>query len=182
MSPRALLVHALAAAALLGPCAVRAQTLPVDENTLRGFVSQQVAGANGDFNALDTDWSWDTYFQLGIARSAVYVANAVKHFKYELRGKRRIHKTASQREAAACLHWLDDEIRLVRPQALVALGATAARALLGHDVAVTKVRGQWLTRADGLRVLVTLHPSAVLRMPPGEQAQARRAWLADLRL
>ncbi len=124
--------------------------------------------------------------QLGIARDTVYLANAVKHFKYEIqdgpRGKRRIHKTASQREAAACLHWLDDEIRLVQPRALVALGATAARALMGYDVAVTQVRGQWLQRADGLAVLVTLHPSALLRTAPADQAQARRDWLTDLRL
>lgn len=124
--------------------------------------------------------------KLGIARDTVYVANAVKHFKYELqdglRGKRRIHKTASQREAAACRHWLDEEIRLVQPRALVALGATAARALMGYDVAVTQWRGQWLRRADGLAVLVTLHPSALLRMAPSEQAQTRRAWLADLKL
>ena len=122
---------------------------------------------------------------LGVARDTVYVANAVKHFKYELqqglRGKRRIHKTASQREAAACLHWLEDEIRLVQPRALVALGGTAARALMGHHVPVTESRGRWLRRADGLPVLVTLHPSALLRMAPGQQAQARRDWLADLR-
>lgn len=123
--------------------------------------------------------------RLGIARDTVYVANAVKHFKYELqdglRGKRRIHKTASQREAAACQHWLDDEIRLVQPRALIALGATAARALMGYDVAVTRERGQWLQRADGLPVLVTLHPSALLRVAPAEEAQAKRAWLADLK-
>lgn len=123
--------------------------------------------------------------RLGIARDTVYVANAVKHFKYELqdalRGKRRIHKTASQREAEACRHWLDDEIRLVQPRALVALGATAARALMRYDVAVTRERGQWLRRADGLPVLVTLHPSALLRVAPAEEAQARRAWLADLK-
>lgn len=124
--------------------------------------------------------------RLGMARDTVYMANAVKHFKYELqdalRGKRRIHKTASQREAAACQHWLDDEIRLVQPQALVALGATAARALMGYDVAVTRERGQWLQRADGLPVLITLHPSALLRVAPAEEAQAKRAWLADLKL
>ncbi len=123
--------------------------------------------------------------KLGIARDTVYVANAVKHFKYELqdglRGKRRIHKTASQHEAAACQHWLEDEIRLVQPRALVALGATAARALMGYDVAVTRERGQWLQRADGLAVLVTLHPSALLRAAPAEQAQAKQAWLADLK-
>ncbi|MDB5741876.1 MAG: hypothetical protein JWR68_191 [Polaromonas sp.] len=119
--------------------------------------------------------------ELGIARHDVFLTNAVKHFKFELRGQRRIHKTPSLREAAACLHWLDDEIRLVRPQVLVALGATAARALMGGEaVPVMAKRGQWLQRADGRRVLVTLHPAALLRLPPEEQASAYAAWLADL--
>lgn len=121
--------------------------------------------------------------QLGWARDSVYLANAVKHFKYELRGKRRIHKTAAQREALACAHWLDGEIALVRPQALVALGATAARSLLGRAVAVQAERGAWLhERADGRPVFVTLHPSALLRLPDGERAEAFERWLADLAL
>ncbi|HEX2540754.1 MAG TPA: UdgX family uracil-DNA binding protein [Caldimonas sp.] len=119
--------------------------------------------------------------ELGISRDKVYVTNAVKHFKFELRGKRRIHKTPAQQEVAACLHWLESEIELVEPQALVALGATAARQLLGAPVAVTKVRGQWLTRSDGRRVLITLHPSALLRMEPADKAAAYAAWLDDLR-
>jgi len=119
--------------------------------------------------------------ELGIPRDKVYVTNAVKHFKFELRGKRRIHKTPAQQEAAACLHWLESEIRLVEPEALVALGATAARQLMGSPVAVTKLRGQWLTRADGRRVLITLHPSALLRMEPADKAAAYAAWLQDLR-
>ena len=119
--------------------------------------------------------------ELGIPRDRVYVTNAVKHFKFELRGKRRIHKTPAQQEAAACLHWLESEIELVEPQALVALGATAARQLMGAAVAVTKLRGQWLTRGDGRRVLITLHPSALLRMEPADKAAAYAAWLADLR-
>ncbi|MFM9922396.1 UdgX family uracil-DNA binding protein [Variovorax sp. H27-G14] len=119
--------------------------------------------------------------QLGWARESVYLANAVKHFKYELRGKRRIHKTAGQREAEACAHWLDSEISLVRPQALVALGATAARALLGRAVAVQAERGAWLhERADGLPVFVTLHPSALLRLPDSDRAAAYAQWLGDL--
>ena len=120
--------------------------------------------------------------ELGIERSAVYITNAVKHFKFELRGKRRIHKTPAQQEAAACLHWLESEIGLVDPTAIVALGATAARQLMGVPVAVTKARGQWLTRADGRRVLITLHPSALLRMEPADKDAAYAAWLADLRL
>jgi uracil-DNA glycosylase family protein len=119
--------------------------------------------------------------QLGIDRREVYVTNAVKHFKFELRGQRRIHKTPAQQEAAACLHWLESEIDLVDPGALVALGATAARQLMGATIAVTRQRGQWLKRGDGRRVLITLHPSALLRMEPEEKEAAYAAWLQDLR-
>ena len=118
--------------------------------------------------------------QLGWPRDAVYITNAVKHFKYEPRGKRRIHKTPAQREADACLHWLEGEIELVAPMAIVALGATAARQLLGRPVAVTRERGQWLQRADGRQVLITLHPSALLRMEPADRDAAYAAWLRDL--
>ncbi len=119
--------------------------------------------------------------QLGIPRDAVFVSNAVKHFKFELRGKRRIHKSPSQREAAACLHWLEDEIALVQPRALVALGATAARQLLGRAVPVTAERGKWLEREDGLKVLVTLHPSALLRMQGEDREAGFAAFVDDLR-
>jgi DNA polymerase len=119
--------------------------------------------------------------ELGIPRDAVFVSNAVKHFKFELRGKRRIHKSPSQREAAACLHWLEAEIALVQPQALVALGATASRQLLGRAVPVTAERGNWLPRADGLQVLVTLHPSALLRMQGEDREAAFAAFVEDLR-
>jgi DNA polymerase len=118
----------------------------------------------------------------GLQRSEVFVTNAVRHFKFELRGRRRIHKTPAQREAQACQHWLDEEILLVQPRALVALGATAARALLGRGVAVLSERGQWFARGDGRPVFVTLHPSALLRMPPGGQAQAFEDFVRDLGL
>jgi DNA polymerase len=118
---------------------------------------------------------------LGVARATVYVTNAVRHFKFELRGQRRIHKTPSQQEALACSQWLEEEIALVRPRAIVALGATAARSLLGRPVAVLRERGEWFEREDGLRVLVTLHPSALLRLPPGEQPQAFEDFVRDLR-
>jgi DNA polymerase len=117
----------------------------------------------------------------GIARSEVFVSNAVKHFKFELRGKRRIHKSPTQREIAACHHWLEDEIALVRPRALVALGASAARSLFGRAVPVLANRGQWLPRPDGLPVLVTLHPSALLRVDPEDREAAFEAFVADLR-
>jgi DNA polymerase len=118
----------------------------------------------------------------GMPRREVFVTNAVRHFKFELRGRHRIHKTPAQREAQACQHWLDEEILLVRPRALVALGATAARALLDRGVAVLSERGQWFLRGDGRPVLVTLHPSALLRMPPGAQVQAFEDFVRDLAL
>ena len=119
--------------------------------------------------------------ELGWPREALYVTNAVKHFKFEMRGKRRMHKTPAQREAAACLHWLESEIELVNPQALIALGATAARQLMGRPVGVTALRGQWLERGDGRPVLLTLHPSALLRVFDDDRADAYALWLDDLR-
>jgi len=119
--------------------------------------------------------------QLGWERERLYVTNAVKHFKFELRGTRRIHKTPGQREVAACLHWLESEIERVQPRALVALGATAARALMGRTVGITAERGRWLVREDGREVLITLHPSALLRVDPAEREAAYAAWVEDLR-
>ena len=116
----------------------------------------------------------------GIPREQTFVSNAVKHFKFELRGKRRIHKSPTQREIAACHHWLEDEIALVKPVAMVALGASAARSLLGRAVPVMVNRGQWLPRADGLQVLVTLHPSALLRGDPADREAAFAAFVHDL--
>jgi uracil-DNA glycosylase len=117
----------------------------------------------------------------GIPREQTFVSNAVKHFNFELRGKRRIHKSPTQREIAACHHWLEDEIALVKPGALVALGSSAARSLLGRAVPVLANRGQWLARDDGLQVLVTLHPSALLRVDAEDRDAAFEAFVADLR-
>src|SRR5262249_46662408 len=108
----------------------------------------------------------------GIDRREVYVTNAVKHFSWEPRGKRRMHKTPSQQEIAACLDWLAAEIRLIRPDLIVALGATAVRALLGPDVRVLVSRGKFLPSDWGAKVLVTVHPSSILRVPPEERDQA----------
>ena len=120
--------------------------------------------------------------ELGWSRDRLYITNAVKHFKYELRGPRRIHKTPHQQEVDACLHWLESELELVAPQAVLALGATAARALLGRPVAVMRERGQWHEGPQGRRVLVTLHPSALLRADPDHAADNFRRWLEDLSL
>ena len=119
--------------------------------------------------------------ELGWPADALYLTNAVKHFHHELRGKRRIHKTPGQQEALACLRWLEAEIAALRPQAIVALGATAARSLLGDKVAVTANEGRWLARADGTPVLVCLHPAAILRAEPARQRAMRERWIDSLR-
>lgn len=119
--------------------------------------------------------------ELGWPRGAIYVTNAVKHFKFELRGKRRMHKSPVQQEIEACLQWLDRELDVVRPAAVVALGAIAARALVDRPIGVMRERGNWIKRTDGLRVLITLHPSALLRGPPQEREAAFAKWLDDLR-
>ena len=118
---------------------------------------------------------------LGWQRSAIYITNAVKHFKFEWKGKVRKHKTPAQLEILACRHWLESEIAAVQPLRIVALGATAARALLGRPIKVLANRGHWLQRDDGLQVLITVHPSALLRGDPAERKLAYEAWLADLR-
>lgn len=119
---------------------------------------------------------------LGLPRSAFFVTNAVKHFKFTPDGRHRMHKTPSPHEAAVCAPWLETEISIVKPGALLALGATAASTLLRRQVAVMSERGQWFTRPDGLRVLVTLHPAALLRTAPAARDAAYAAWLQDLRL
>lgn len=145
---------------------------PGDQEDLRGHPFVGPAGQL--FNRAVAQLGWD--------RQQFYVTNAVKHFKYEVRGKRRMHKTASQAEADACLPWLEAEIAQVRPKAIIALGATAARQLLGRPVPITKTHGQWLKReSDGLPVLITTHPSALLRAQDDARAAAYTQWLADLR-
>jgi uracil-DNA glycosylase family protein len=117
---------------------------------------------------------------LGWPREQLYLTNTVKHFKYELRGKRRMHKTPGQLEILACAHWLESEIAAVAPVAVVALGGNAARALLGRPVKVLGERGRWLAREDGVRVLVTVHPSSLLRGDPAAREQAFARWMQDL--
>jgi uracil-DNA glycosylase len=104
----------------------------------------------------------------GIDRSQVYVTNAVKHFKWEPRGKRRIHKKPNALEIAACRPWLDAEIAVVRPQAIVCLGATAAQALLGRDFKVSQQRGRIVPSPLAPLVMATVHPSSMLRAPDDE--------------
>jgi len=112
----------------------------------------------------------------------VYVTNAVKHFKWEPRGKRRIHKTPAQREIEACHVWLDGEIAKVRPRVLVALGATALAAIMERKLSIRDARGQVLSHASGARVIATYHPSAALRAPtPEMREQTYRTIVEDLR-
>ena len=117
----------------------------------------------------------------GIDRGEVYVTNAVKHFKFEERGKRRIHQTPRQIEIKACRPWLDEELGLLEPEAVVALGATAAKALLGASFRVSRERGRLLESALAPVVTATIHPSAILRTR-GEQEreQERETFARDL--
>jgi DNA polymerase len=115
-------------------------------------------------------------------RTITYVTNAVKHFKFERRGKRRIHSKPNAGEVRACRWWLDNELRLIQPDLVVALGATAAQALLGKAVPITKIRGDLLQREDGLRIFVTIHPSFILRIRERADKEAERArFLADMK-
>jgi DNA polymerase len=119
----------------------------------------------------------------GIDRTAVYVTNAVKHFKFEPRGKKRLHKKPAVGEIEACRWWLEQEIELVRPDITVALGATAARALVGRTVTLARWRGRITELRPGLPGLVTIHPSFLLRVPDADaRAREYKRFVADLRL
>lgn len=121
----------------------------------------------------------------GINRKEVYVTNVVKHFKWEPRGKRRIHKTPNSREIAACRPWLEAELRLVRPKLMVCMGATAAKTIFGPDFRVTRERGK-LLKSDLVpecRVVATVHPSSLLRQPDEESREREyAAFVADLKV
>jgi DNA polymerase len=118
----------------------------------------------------------------GIDRADVYVTNVVKHFKWEPRGKRRIHKKPNAREIAACRPWLDIEIALVKPRAIVCLGATAAQSLLGRQFRVTAERGAFVTSPLAPLVMATVHPSSILRAPDDETRRDElKRFTADLR-
>src|SRR6185369_707310 len=120
--------------------------------------------------------------EAGIDRGRTYVTNAVKHFKWTPRGKRRLHSKPSGPEIAACHPWLQAELELVAPEALVCLGATAAQALLGRDFRVTRQRGTFIKSGLAPHVLATVHPSSLLRLPPQADPKAEfRRFVADLR-
>jgi uracil-DNA glycosylase len=118
----------------------------------------------------------------GIARSDAYVTNVAKHFKFRERGKRRIHDTPKKSEVDACLPWLREELRLVKPQVVLFLGATAAKALLGPKFRVTKQRGEFVEPDFAPLATATVHPSSILRIADeAERREARRAFVRDLR-
>ncbi len=121
--------------------------------------------------------------EAGIDRKKVYVTNAVKHFKWEPRGKRRIHKKPNSREIDACRPWLEAELRLVKPKLLVCLGATAAQAIFGPMFRVTRERGKVLSSKLAPRVMATVHPSSLLRQPDEESREREyKNFVADLRV
>ena len=118
----------------------------------------------------------------GIDRKKIYVTNAVKHFKWEARGKRRIHKKPNAQEIAACRPWLDAEMAVVHPAVLVCLGATAAQALLGKTFRVTRHRGEFVESSLAPYVMATLHPSAILRaLDEKEQHEQEKRFVEDLK-
>jgi DNA polymerase len=119
--------------------------------------------------------------EAGLPVENVYLTNAVKHFHFEPRGKRRIHKTPLQRHIAACHAWLDGELARVRPAVIVTLGATALTAVLGRKLAIADARTQHLASPQGTRVVATYHPSAILRVPDHDaRVELRAALVADL--
>jgi DNA polymerase len=121
--------------------------------------------------------------EAGIDRTRVYVTNAVKHFKFEPRGKRRIHQKPNYDEIEACRWWLDKELTLIRPRLTVALGATAARALTGRDTTISRARGRLMTLRQGVEGFITVHPAFLLRLPDAQsQAREYARFVEDLRL
>ena len=119
----------------------------------------------------------------GVDREHVYITNAVKHFKWELRGKRRLHKTPAQREIDACRQWLEREVAAIGPQVIVCLGATAARSVIAKDFKVSTMRARFVESALAPRVFATFHPSALLRLKDeAEREAAFRQLVGDLKL
>jgi DNA polymerase len=123
----------------------------------------------------------DALAEAGIDRAAAYVTNVVKHFKWEPRGKRRLHRTPNPGEIRACVPWLQAEIDLIEPRVLVCLGATAARTLLGPRFRVSRERGRLVPSTLAPRVLATIHPSAILRADDEDRARELQAFVEDLR-
>lgn len=146
--------------------------VPGDQEDLAGKPFVGPAG-----NLLDK-----AFAEAGIDQSKIYVTNAVKHFNWEPRGKRRIHKKPTSAEIAACRPWLDAEIDRLKPQVIVCLGATAAQALLGKDFRVTQHRGEFIDSPLAPYVTATVHPSSILRAPDDEtRHEEMKRFVADLK-
>ena len=124
----------------------------------------------------------DALAAAGIERKRIYLTNAVKHFKWKPKGKRRLHEKPNTAEVAACQHWLELELRLIKPSLVVALGATAAQALLGPSFRVTLSRGKLLSAPLAPRIVATVHPSSILRAPDELRAKEMAAFVKDLRV
>ncbi len=120
--------------------------------------------------------------EAGIDRKDVFITNAVKHFKFEMRGKRRLHKKPNAHEIERCRWWLDFERAIVKPKVTVALGATAVHSLMGKTMTIGKIRGQVLDMPDGGRMVATIHPSYILRIEDEADKKAQyRAFVRDLK-
>ena len=146
--------------------------IPGDQEDLQGHPFVGPAGKLLD-RALD---------EAGVDRSKTYITNAVKHFSWEPRGKRRIHKKPTSAEIAACRPWLDSEIALLKPEVIVCLGATAAQTLLGRDFRVTQRRGELMDSPLAPHIMATVHPSSILRAPDDETRETEmRRFIADLK-
>lgn len=145
---------------------------PGDEEDLRGEPFVGPAGKLLD-RALE---------DAGVDRSRLYVTNAVKHFKWEPRGKRRLHKTPAQREIDACHQWLEREIEIIKPEVIVCLGGTAVKAVLGPKMKVLANRGKLFASPLGPQALITVHPSSVLRAPAETRKLAYQALVNDLQV
>ncbi len=122
----------------------------------------------------------DALAEAGIDVASLYLTNTVKHFKYEQRGKLRLHKRANASEQAACRPWLAAELARVRPQIVVALGAMVAQTLFGNAFRLTRERGRWHPLGEDTQAMATWHPSAILRMRSPEREEARRQLVSDL--
>jgi uracil-DNA glycosylase family protein len=144
---------------------------PGDEEDLRGHPFVGPAGRLLD-KAIE---------EAGLVRGDLFITNAVKHFKWEPRGKRRLHKKPGVGEIRACNIWLDEEIRSVQPQVIVALGATALRALAGKTLSIDGARRAHLRHPSGADILATYHPSAILRAEGDRAEELRRILIGDLR-
>jgi uracil-DNA glycosylase len=120
--------------------------------------------------------------QAGLERTNLYVTNAVKHFKWELRGKRRMHKTPAQKEIEACSQWLAREVQIIKPDLIICLGGTATRAVLGRTVKIGEMRGKILSRDDAPYLLITVHPSYILRIQSAERPAEYDRLVRDLAL